>query len=39
MVQKNKAEWRPVQLPKELVDEVEKILETDLMKKKRIHQY
>ena len=36
MVRKNKSDWRPVQLPKDLVDEVERIIKIDEIKKQGI---
>jgi len=36
MVRKNSSEWRPVQLPKNLVDEVERTIQTDMIKKEGI---
>ena len=36
MVRKHKSDWRAVQLPKELVDEVEKIIDTSKIKKRGI---
>jgi len=36
MVRKSNSEWRPVQLPKDLVDEVERTIKTDMIKKKEL---
>ena len=36
MVRKSNSEWRPVQLPKDLVDEVERTIKTDMIKKEGI---
>ena len=36
MVKKDNLGWRPVQLPKELVDEVEKMLQSDIVGKQGI---